>query len=481
MKRSSRGKLIVQRTVLIYFSAAVAASFFWVTRQHGGSLSAALLGLLLFTAPLLFVFAYTRSLFAAFPPQTSRLRYAAILHGLAAVMTTLLFVTLGSPFWKNPMRDAESFLLLAVYIVALAVFFVAALSLLFKNRSTLAKFASFLFWPYWLLLALIFVGRFFEESILRTAFCFLSLLAPILFAFAAGAISHRPAVAHSYALAGLVGMPWIYWTTLQDTPLGNIWTVFNVPDRELLMYNTRRLAELTIVCVALIVLAIATAALRLLPPRWRLRGLPLCERTWPAFGASLLFLAIWFSQSVMPYRISGAVDYAGWPILQILHVEKRGLQFHESCISVWGHRNYPESVSFSGNDRSLFQYRFQQKYASGELSEALKVRVQSIMQTSDNATRNRDTVKPLRAWNEDGWYFSAEGVGLKAYATGNGTTPPQQIVDLFNELQKIPHAQETQSDRKDVCLGFCYDPLSGLGLLYANHRCRYDGHDYVCL
>jgi hypothetical protein len=468
-------------TVLIYFLAAVAASFFWVTRQHEGSLSTALLEwLLFFAAPLLFVFACPRFLFAGFPAQTTRLRYAAISHGLAAAITTILFVILGSPFWKNPMRDADSFLLLAVPIVALPVFLVASLSLLLKNRSTLAMFASFLFWPYWLLLALTFVGRFFEASIFRTALCFLCFLSSILFAFAAGAISHRPAIAHSSALAGLLGMPWIYWTTLQDTPLGNIWTTFNVPDRELLMYNTLRLAELTIFSVALIVLAIATAALRLLPARWRLRGLPLCERTWPAFGASLLFLAIWFSQSVMPYRISGAVDYAGWPILQILHVEKRGLQFHETRISVWGYRNHAESVSFSGNDRSLFQYRFQQKDASGELPEALKVRIQSLMQSSDSATRNWDTVKPLRAWNEDGWYFSAEGIGLKTYATDNGTSPPQEIVGLFNELQKIPRARETQSDRKDVCLGFCYDPLSGLGLLYANHRCRYDGHAYVC-
>jgi hypothetical protein len=468
-------------TVLIYFSAAVAASFVWITRQHEGFSSAALLGwLLLFAAPLLFVFAYSRFLFAACPPQTSGLRYAAILHGLLAAITTLLFAIFGSPFWKNPMRDADSFLLLAIPIVVLPVFLVAGLSLLLRNRSTLARFASFLFWPYWLLLALTLVGRFFEASTFRTAFCYLCFLSSVLFAFAAGAISHRPAIAHFSALAGLVSMPWIYWTTLQDTPLGNIWTVFNVPDRELLMYNSLRLAELIIFSVALIVLAITTSAVRLLPASWSLRRLPLCERTWPAFGASLLFLAIWFSQSVMPYRISGAVEYAGWPILQILHVEKRGLQFHESCISVSGYRNHPESVSFSWNDRRLFEYRFQQNDASGELPEALKVRIQSIVQSSDSATRNWDTVKPLRGWNEEGWYLRQEGIGLKAYAAGNGTAPPQEIVDLFNELQKIPRVRETQSDMKDVCFGFCYDPLSALGLLYANHRCHYDGHSYVC-
>lgn len=464
-------------TVLIYSLAAIAASLFWVTRQQEGTSSAALLDwLLFFAAPLLFVFAYPRSLFAAVPPP----RPAAILHGLAAGITTLLFVIFGSPFWKNPMRDADSILLLVAPIVAIPVFFVAALYLILKNKSTLAKFASFLFWPYWLLLALLFVGRFFEATLFRTAFCFLSFLSSILFAFAAGAISYRPAIAHSSALAGLLGMPWIYWTTLQDTPLGNIWTDFNVPDRELLMYNNLRTAELTICSIGLIVLAIATAALRLLPARWSLRGFPLCERTWPAFGASFLFLVIWFSQSVMPYRISGAVDYAGWPILQILHVEKRGLQFHETCISVRGYRKHPESVSFSANDRRLFQYRFQQKNASGELPEALKMRIQSIMQSSESVPRNGDTVKPLRAWNDDGWYFSAEGIGLEAYVIDKGTTPPQEIVDLFNELQKIPRARETQSDRKDVCFGFCYDPLSGLGLLYANHRCRYDGHTYAC-
>jgi hypothetical protein len=468
-------------TVLIYSLAAVAVALFWITRQPDGSWKAALLSwLLMFAAPLLFVFAYPRFLFDAVPAHATRPRSASILHGLAATITTIIFVTLGSAFWKNPMRDADSILLLAVPLVAVPMFLVAALSLLFKNYSTLAKFASFLFWPYWLLLALSLVGRFFESSLSHSTFCFLCFLTPILFAFAAGAISYRPAIAHASVLAGLIAMPWIYWTTLKDTPLGNVWTMFNAPDRELLMYDNLRIAELTILSIGLIVLAVATAALRLFPARWSFRSMPLCKRTWPAFGASFLFLAVWFGQSVMPYRISGAVDYGSWPILQILHVEKRGLQFHETCIDIWGYRNRVESVSFSGNDRRLFRYRFQQKLAYGELPEPLKERIQTLMQSSGSARSNREIVQPLRSWNDDGWYINGEDSGLKAYTKGNGATPPQEIVDLFDELEKIPRARETQSDRKDVCLGFCYDPLSGLGALYANHRCHYDGHDYVC-
>jgi hypothetical protein len=461
--------------------AAVAASFYWVAVQQNGPLSATLLEwLLFFAAPLVFVFAYPSFLFAASPQRTNGLRNAAILHGLAATVTTVLFVILGSTFWKNPMRDVDSLALLVVPIVTLSVFCVAAFFLLLKTKSTPARFAAFVFWPYWFVFSLVSLGRFFEASIFRAAFCFLCLLSSILFAFAAGAIPYRPAVAHTSALVGLVSMPWVYWTTLHDTPLGNIWTFFNVPDSGLREYNLR-LAALIIVSVALIVLAIATAALRLVPARLSYRGLPLCVRTWPAFGASFLFLAVWFSQSVMPYRIPGAVDGAGGAILQILRVEKRGLQFHESCVSVWGYRDHRLSVTFSGNDHRLFEYRFQQLYASaGELQQPLTERILAVIESSASTKRRWDTVKPLRKWNVDGWYVNGENSGLKAYTTDNGQTPPQEVVELFNELEKIPRAQETHSDLKDVCLGFCYDPISGLGLLYANQRCRYDGHDYVC-
>jgi len=431
---------------------------------------------------LLFVFAYPRFLFVSTTPETSRQRSAVILHGFGAVIATILFVVLGSAFWKNPLRDADSMLLFAVPIVAEPIFLVAALSLLIKNRSTLARLASFQLWPYWLVLALTFCGRFFEATIFRTALGFLCFIVSLLFAFAAGAVSYRPTIAHCSALAGLVSAPWVYWTTLQGTPLGNIWTMFNAPDRELLMYNMLAFAKLAILSVGLMVTAIAIAAVRLLPTRWKIRGLPFCERTWPAVLVALIFLVLWFSQSVMPYRISGALDYAGWPILQILHVEKRGLQFHETCISIWGYRNHPESVSFSGNDRRLFQYRFQQKHASGELPGPLKDRVGAIIQSSQVSSRTWDAVRPLRTWNVDGWYFTGEGIGLKAYTTDKGATPPQEIVDLFHDLERLPHIRESESDRKDVCLGFCYDPLSGLGALYANHRCHYDAtlRRYVC-
>jgi hypothetical protein len=46
------------------------------------------------------------------------------------------------------------------------------------------------------------------------------------------------------------------------------------------------------------------------------------------------------------------------------------------------------SVSFSGNDRRLFQYRFAERHASGQLSESLTQRVRAILPSSVR-TRNR--------------------------------------------------------------------------------------------
>lgn len=277
-------------------------------------------------------------------------------------------------------------------------------------------------------------------------------------------------------------MPWLHYK-LRDIGMGNVWLTFNSPDRDRLV-SPPWLAALTIFSVALIWLAAATGALRLVPSHWHLRKSPICDRTWPAFLVSFVLVAIWFCQSVMPYRIPGAVDVdsSSWPVLQILHVEKRGLQFHENCARVHGgYKGYPLAVSFTSNDRRLFQYSFQKGYGSGgELREPVREHIRAIIQRSESPKPSSDKVKPLRAWNADGWYITGKGIGLGAYTTENGQAPSKEVVELFRELQSIPHTREGQSLQRDVCLGFCYDPLSGFGYLYANQRCFNDGNRVVC-
>ncbi len=442
--------------------------------------------ILLAGIPLFFVFVYTRSLFAADQSTPSRLRRTAMVHAALAFLAILLFATYAQRTHTLNLPDRVGWMILSFVLVVLTTFFVSTLSITFRRKSSLAAFSSFLFWPYWLLIAFLFVDRrHLSEDSLAASLCFMCLLAPVFFAFAAGALAHYPKTAHAAALAGIAAIPWIYTSVLRGNIYWNEWIVFNVPDRDLGMYNGLVPAITSIISVALLVLGVVTAGLRLLQDRATARGLLLSSRTWPAFLASFLFLEVWFSQSVMPYRIPGAVDYSSSLIFQILHIQKRGLQYHETSVKVRGYRGMPESVSVTWNDRRLFEYRFPQRSAQVEVPKSLGERLASLIRSSKALKSNGEPIKPLRKWNAEGWYITGEEIERQAYTThtqGNQSAPPQEVVDLFDDIEKLPRTQETAEDRKDVCLGFCYDPASALGALYANYRCRYEesSRDYVC-
>jgi len=339
-------------TAFIYFSAALADSRLWVTHQHREMYPVPFWAwLCLLSVPLLFAFTYIRTLLSGPPPLTKRHRFALVLQGIGAVMATFLFAFFATPFWKNPVRDLDdSIALLFGFIVVLTVFLVAALSLLFRNKSSLGVVAAFLFWPYMLFLGLLLVDRFLQVTAFDAGMCFLCFVASVLFAFSTGAVLYRPRVGHVTALGGLVAVPWLY-SVLRDS-FGNVWLTFNVTDKHFFGIYSPLNAALTILAVAVIAVAIITAGLRMLPMRWQFRKRPVRERIWPAFAGGLLFLGIWFSQSVMPYRVPGMVTRGvGWSALQILHIEKRGLQFHETCVTVGGYRRSllsPLSVYFLG-------------------------------------------------------------------------------------------------------------------------------------
>lgn len=479
----SRPKASMTLTAIIYVVASATCSIWLMSRNPdaAGSWSVLVLYWLFACAvPLLFVFAYPRFLFADSTLQKHR-TYAAVIHGAGVVASTILFAVLVVPFWKNPMRDiGESGSVIVVLLSVLVLFLVVAVFLLFKNKSGLVILASLLFWPYWFLLALVNTGHLFEVTLFQAASYFLCFVSAALFAFAAGTIPHRPSLAHGTALAGLMSAPWIYSNAMTDSGLGNVWLVFNIPNNDPGTYM-RPYAVVAIAVVGLIALAGATAGLRLLPAPWQLRGTPLRQRTWPAIAVSVVVLATWYSQSVLPYRIPGAVDYSEYPVLQILHVEKRGLQFHEKCFSVYWLRPYRQgSVTFTGSDRRLFQYRFQHNGSSLQLPKTLVQRVQAMVQSSSHENRQQDVVRPIWKWNADRWYFSGQGSGLRVYDVSKGSHPPQEVVELFRDLDGSPRLHETHSELQDVCLGFCYDPLSAMGWLFANHRCFNDPRGVVC-
>lgn len=154
------------------------------------------------------------------------------------------------------------------------------------------------------------------------------------------------------------------------------------------------------------------------------------------------------------------------PSLRILHVQKRGLQFHE--LEVMTYRDGRFWVS--QNDRKLFQYRFQDRTGQGIMPPDIGKHAHFLIQSTDLSEMRTASPEALRSWDAEGWYVVVEGRVL-AFSSEYKTVPPKEVLNLFNEIEGLPANTKTSWPVQDVCLGFCYDPLAGLGFTYANNRC----------
>jgi hypothetical protein len=263
-------------------------------------------------------------------------------------------------------------------------------------------------------------------------------------------------------IAGVVALPWFVLT--ESSALPSAWTYLNGPVE--FAGIARPFATLKILSVALIAAAFTCSFLRLLPSGLLLRNSPLSRRTWPAIAVAVLVLAVWLHHSAMPWMLPDIVDAIS-PELSILHVEKRALQFHETSVRFM--RN--GSFRVSHYDRRLFQYRFQSRSTGGSLPQIILGRANDLAHST--TLRKLRTAPPiaLRSWNAEGWYVALRDSPLLAFTSEYGTTPPQQVRDILEEIEKLPGGKRSIAI-EDVCLGFCYDPVAGLGFWYSNQRCH---------
>jgi hypothetical protein len=466
----------------IYLLAGIACSLFmfgWNLQTEppfGGDTIWATLLKWLFVAgiPLLVVFSYPRFIFQDSSTKKRRI-YAVLADSVALVAATMMFPRVALRVWSNPVLDNSIFVPIGLFAI-LVLLFVSAMFLLLNRRSSFAALAGFLIWPYWFLLSLAATGHYFNADPVPF---FLSFVAPLFLVFAAGSVAYRMKVPHLMALLGCVCTYWIWSTVLPNQVLGNVWVMFNHessarwPSSFYMTY-----AATAILCVAALLISVTTAMTRPLPEGWVWRALPLCKRTWPAFVVCTVFIFGWFKHSVMPYRIPGAVDSDRSPILRMLHLQKHGLQFHEKCIAVIAYRSQLQLVNYLEDDRKLLHYMFERRSASVlQPPQELMGRIQALSATGK--PRTAIVIKPVRDWTADNWYVYAEGQGYTLYGTVSGVEPPPEVTDLFKALDSLPKSSYAKSNISDVCLGFCFDPLSAMGSLYANHRCSTDIHGNV--
>jgi hypothetical protein len=267
--------------------------------------------------------------------------------------------------------------------------------------------------------------------------------------------------------AALLALGCFLQTEGRISPGMNSWIFLNLP--EPILYVTGRevvLAKIRIVAVALLTFIAAISTLRLFPVRWTLRAKPFARRIWPACLTSLLVVAVWFFRSVVPYR-TPEFDRGGWPRIIILHVKKEGMQFQETQLAIYRNMQF----KLSRNNRRLLQYKFAETTATSVLASSLQPQILSLPHSV--ALGKSETVPPkaLRAWNAEGWYL-ADMNNLWAYTTENGRMPPEELVQVFARAEKVAANPDSTWYLKDVCMGFCYDPMAAMGLRTIIRRCH---------
>jgi len=315
-------------------------------------------------------------------------------------------------------------------------------------------------------------------SALATGWLFLSLqpgdrpipvaaiASALAFVVASEGVFLRPRFSYWLGMvSGLVSLYWFSRIEFYYFPALNSWITFNLPSDNPQFFSEVFLAKLKILFVVTVVTSTACCVTRLLPASWMLRKVPVRERTWPALAVCFLVVASWYGVSASPYRIPLIAD--GAPAeLTVLHVEKRGMQFDETAISAARDgRLYVER-----NNRRMFQYRFTSRDGSGVLPETITARVRKLAQSTQLRDMRTAPAVALRSINAEGWYVRT-GYKVLAFTNEYGTQPPKEVVDIFHELESVAPAEKESRSVNDICMGFCYDPLAGLGLENMNDRC----------
>ncbi len=304
------------------------------------------------------------------------------------------------------------------------------------------------------------------------------LLSPLAFIVGASTVRNRSQLGYFAAISGgVIGLATFAWTEFSNLDWGNSWIMLNVPAaQETPAWSRYRTAgALSILSVLLTLISLSIALFRVEWRPLRVMSLTTVRRALLLSTICLLSLGIWFLISASPYRIAGIVHGGGAPDLAILRIEKHGLQFVENRITVLQDGKY----FVWKTQRTLFQYRFTGQGGYGVLPPEIASRAFHLARGMASLTPTpRPT--PLRAWDAEGWYVLGSNL-LVAFANEQGSSPPSEVIRLFDAITKLAFIQEYNGESgRDVCLGFCYDPMAALGFAYKNYHCGQKPSGTVC-
>jgi hypothetical protein len=99
-----------------------------------------------------------------------------------------------------------------------------------------------------------------------------------------------------------------------------------------------------------------------------------------------------------------------------------------------------------------------------EVSLSTLERARAFVTSPELLNLHTPPAKALRSWNAEGWYVVLHDSRPLAFTSEYRTTPPREVADLFHEIEKLPTREVGTAAVRDVCLGFCYDPIAALAL-----------------
>ena len=229
----------------------------------------------------------------------------------------------------------------------------------------------------------------------------------------------------------------------------NAWNLLNSNQPEVIAYG-----KINLITLLLLILATVCALVRLLPPGWSLRSIPVRDRLWPVLAASFAVVAVWFVTSARPYVVPEP-HHGVLAEIAILHLRKRGLHLQETKVVF-----FRDSKTYvSRNERKPFRYHANGMYYSVVLSPESRSRIWDFCRSAQflNARTQRRTSP--RRWNSESWYVYRNGGLYGVFSDGDNTRLPEELMRWFEETEKLPpQSAATPAVINDVCLGFCYDP-----------------------
>lgn len=241
-----------------------------------------------------------------------------------------------------------------------------------------------------------------------------------------------------------------FWE-FDDYRRSNSWIAFNIPEANL------RYAIAAQCLIVVLLFVAAFAASRLAPQGWSLRGTAVRQSILLPVAVVGALTGVWYLTAVWPpYRMPVADyrNYYPYDDVFILKVERDGWRFRESSVGA----TRDGRLYRSSSTRHLFEFEFDDDRSQVPLLVHFS-ELERMFSSPELTSRGGMDYHGLpRKWRYEMWYVRSNYPESYVVVTTDPSDLPAELVTWFEQMHKV-RAPKRTLNRRDICFGFCYDPL----------------------